>query len=836
MNMHEAANRAIHRHLSVSHDSIPTVQSYLEKAPDPQALCRLVVGGAITIPGFGRATSLLHCFTDCGVLCPHGTFQTVTETRRIVILVNQQHTIWSRFGRSRRGGGAGGLRGGEGVDKCRSAGIPSSVPASMAIEKKPSVVPPSQGPLSSRCVDSQRKANAPKASTEKSNNAKPNVPTKNNTVSSPTVNNCSIIPSGPRLLAGPTGPNVDERLRLARERREEKEKLLASRELGRLEREQRARRYYELQLETRKRKLLEQRVKEEGRRTAVEEKRKQRQREEKERYESAVRKTLEKSQRLQHNLTQISRGRLHKNTSRCSPLTAWERNLVSRLLTPTCSYLARSRSAGCLSGQEVVHVCRRSVSCHSMNTIPKNNQAIHHHKPPQQTGTARQRGPARHTRPAAPPSPGSSKPRSHSLPQIKAEKQHQLDKKSKTRSNAGTPPVNTSRAKSAPTKTNQTTLPIPSPQRSPRRPIRRQSFSMPPELPSVPEEELPVCVPASSDHALFDHAPSGPTLSPGNARPIILTEERPPGVLEVVKCPPESLPRSDSSDDSTTKRASSRTSIAATGMHKPPEAASRPAGGGTTNREEALRLLAERRKEARLQREQEKQRERREEEESRSREEAELRRVEQEDLRRAEERSRQQAEEQTRLHVEAQRLVEEKRRREEEEHRRAEEERTQAMREAALLQKKREEEQAVEREKAEQVKREREDLAQKEDAERQARRKRLEEIMRRTRRTDATDTKLAPDSIAPTETRPKENTEPVNNGHTGPVTRQSAGLKPAQRGMTGIEDMVPVVAFKERRTIRTLTGLDEIQTHQRTATLQKSSEPHDTLKRGCVSK
>ena len=32
----------------------------------------------------------------------------------------------------------------------------------MAIEKKPGVVPPSQGPLSSRYVDSQRKANAPK--------------------------------------------------------------------------------------------------------------------------------------------------------------------------------------------------------------------------------------------------------------------------------------------------------------------------------------------------------------------------------------------------------------------------------------------------------------------------------------------------------------------------------------------------------------------------------------------------------------------------------------------------------------------------------------------------
>lgn len=34
------------------------------------------------------------------------------------------------------------------------------------------------------------------------------------------------------------------------------------------------------------------------------------------------------------------------------PLTEWEKNLVTRLLTPTFSYLARSKSAGCQSGVE----------------------------------------------------------------------------------------------------------------------------------------------------------------------------------------------------------------------------------------------------------------------------------------------------------------------------------------------------------------------------------------------------------------------------------------------------------------------------------------------------
>lgn len=98
------------------------------------------------------------------------------------------------------------------------------------------------------------------------------------------------------------GPNIDEKLRAARERREERLKLLgmrasprradaryiltyhvssAHRDKNRQEREQRARRYYEQQLKERKKKLLEQRLKEERRRAAVEEKRRQRLKEEK---------------------------------------------------------------------------------------------------------------------------------------------------------------------------------------------------------------------------------------------------------------------------------------------------------------------------------------------------------------------------------------------------------------------------------------------------------------------------------------------------------------------------------------------------------------------------
>uniref|UniRef100_A0A3B1J8K6 Microtubule-associated protein 7b n=1 Tax=Astyanax mexicanus TaxID=7994 RepID=A0A3B1J8K6_ASTMX len=97
----------------------------------------------------------------------------------------------------------------------------------------------------------------------------------------------------------PLGFKLDERQRLARERREEREKQNAAREAQWLEREERARQFYERQLEERKKRLEEQRIKEDRRRAAVEEKRRQKLQEEKARYEAVMRRTLERSQRTQ---------------------------------------------------------------------------------------------------------------------------------------------------------------------------------------------------------------------------------------------------------------------------------------------------------------------------------------------------------------------------------------------------------------------------------------------------------------------------------------------------------------------------------------------------------
>ncbi|XP_028251423.1 ensconsin isoform X4 [Parambassis ranga] len=591
--------------------------------------------------------------------------------------------------------------------------MPGLVP-SMAVQKKQ--IPPSQGPLSTRTIQSQRKGVRSEKTGENGSYLNPVPQTKKIINKSSQI--CNTVT--PRTAAAANGPNVDERLKAARERREERQKLLASQEQSRLEREQRARHYYEQQLQERKKKLLEQRLKEERRRTAVEEKRKQKLKEEKERHESALRRTLEKSQRAQQNLSQSSRGRkLNKN-----------------------------------------------VSFHAMNTTTTIT-----HKPQRHTGSV-------HHRSSVSPSSKNSQHRGISVAQIKAASQQ--DKKNSNRS----PAVNRS---VKPGSDTQSRTASPSPERTPRRSIGRHPTPLQLELPSVPEEDVAVCSSA---------------LSPGNSRPVRTSDEgqqeksrreNPPGT----PCP--SLP-------DTAKQTLTRTAGDGSPSKPPPpslqqqapEVTCRPPAG-TTDPEEASRLLAEKRREARLQRE-------KEEQERLQREEAERRSREELERRRTEERARQQAE--------AQRLIEEKRRREDEEQRRAEEERAEAMREAALLQKQREDELAKERERAEQMKQEREIIAQKEEAARQERKKRLEEIMRRTRRTDSPDTKSVPARILPNDPQPNENTEPVRIG-TIDAVKMPVGNKTTQLGLNNEEDMVPVVAFKERRSLRTLTGLEEIQTHQR---------------------
>ncbi|KAL0967122.1 hypothetical protein UPYG_G00248050 [Umbra pygmaea] len=135
---------------------------------------------------------------------------------------------------------------------------------------------------------------------------------------------------------------------------------------------------------------------------------------------------------------------------------------------------------------------------------------------------------------------------------------------------------------------------------------------------------------------------------------------------------------------------------------------------GTSDPEEATRILAEKRRQAREQKEREDQERRAQEEQERHSREELAQRKEEEKQRREQESLRE----------------EEKRRREEEE--REQEEREEAQRQ----QKQREEEECRQKEELERQRVEREKRFQKEEAERMERKKRLEEIMKRTRRSD----------------------------------------------------------------------------------------------------
>uniref|UniRef100_UPI00398EE9CD ensconsin isoform X10 n=1 Tax=Pristiophorus japonicus TaxID=55135 RepID=UPI00398EE9CD len=113
----------------------------------------------------------------------------------------------------------------------------------------------------------------------------------------------------------PTKPVIDgstlrtvERQRLAKQRRDEREKEMAAKEYQLLEKEKKTRLQYEKQVEERHRKLEEQRQKEQQKRVAVEEKRKQKQEEEKEHYEAVMRRTLERSQRVEQRQKRWSWG------------------------------------------------------------------------------------------------------------------------------------------------------------------------------------------------------------------------------------------------------------------------------------------------------------------------------------------------------------------------------------------------------------------------------------------------------------------------------------------------------------------------------------------------
>ncbi|KAK5853059.1 hypothetical protein PBY51_006881 [Eleginops maclovinus] len=626
---------------------------------------------------------------------------------------------------------------------------------------------------------------------------------------------------------------IDERQRLARERRDEREKQNAIKEAQWQAREERARQHYEKQLEEKKRRLEEQRIKEDKRRAAVEEKRRQKLEEDKTRHEAVMRRTLERSQRARQKPNRWSwGGPLHTNnpttptdadrrsvstmnlskhtdpviTKRFSyssatllhspdrgprrlPLTAWESNVVNRLQQPTHSYLARSRSAMSLSGEQI-------VSCHPMGSMSfKALQAQ-----PLPHCRSQERSLSRGTVSSA---PNTARRKTTGSTQHK-----DRDNVRKSWSNLSLPlvPILTlppnKRASSPCKKNRKVTAPPPGrpPQKSPGRPPTPKQLKSPGA--EDPGNLRPFRVPSESPQ---------PTRAPG--------EEEQEQVLSPPQPRPQPLGQNKTNSEQTPAVASE--SASSPPAHKP--------SAGTTDPEEASRILAENRRLAREQRE-------REEEERKQQEEQ--RRIAQEEM------ARRKAEERVKREEEAQRQAEEQRKKEEED-RKVEEERLQKEKEEAEKQK--EEEESRQREEAERLRKEREKHFQKEEAERSERKKRLDEIMKRTRRSDPLEKKVVPNrngDNAETPATPSPSAVTASQSHNSngrqPDSESSALSHPDQRENGEFEEVivlpshsrlsppegeeqqheeeeegrVPVIAFRENGLLKPLSGVEDISAQQ----------------------
>ncbi|XP_040305023.1 ensconsin isoform X10 [Herpailurus yagouaroundi] len=648
---------------------------------------------------------------------------------------------------------------------------------------------------------------------------------------------------------------VDDRQRLARERREEREKQLAAREIIWLEREERARQHYEKHLEERKKKLEEQRLKEERRRAAVEEKRRQRLEEDKERHEAVVRRTMERSQkpRQKHNRWSWG-GSLHGSPSihsaaRRLQLSPWESSVVNRLLTPTHAFLARSKSAAALSGDPVIPICPRSASCSPINIMPY--KAAHSRNltdrpkflvtPPE--GSARRRtvhGTVGYKRDRErenlpfQPTCGIRRALSPSHPKVRSPGPSRLWLPSKSFPHLpGTPrPASSLPPGSVKATPSQVRPPSPGNIRPVKREVRVESERKEPEkepqkVASEPSLKGRAPLVKVEEATVEEGTPVEPEAAPAASAPAVAPSAPAPAPVPA----PASAPASPST---VTACASPKTSA------------------GTTDPEEATRLLAEKRRLAREQRE-------KEEREKREREE--LERQKKEEL------AQKVAEERARREEEARRLeAEQARQREEQLRRQAEEERERREREGEERAQKQKEEEARVREEAERVRQEREKHFQREEQERLERKKRLEEIMKRTRRTEPTDkktvdqrngditkgaltgetvvsalpcltdssgngepvasphavtshqSKVTVESTPNLEKQPSENGVSVQNENFEEIINLPIGSKSSRLDVTNSESpeipLNPILAFDDEGTLGPLPQVDGVQTQQ----------------------
>ncbi|XP_030251566.1 MAP7 domain-containing protein 2 isoform X11 [Sparus aurata] len=507
-------------------------------------------------------------------------------------------------------------------------------------------------------------------------------------------------PQGCKPVLDGAALRIDDRLRVAKERREEAEKQQALRESQIMERERKAKLQVERQLEERQKKVDEQRRKEEQKRMAVEEKRKQKQEEEKEHYEAVMRRTLERSQRVEQRQKRWSWGGLSTDSdgrtgdsdagasspvtiviSPASPEKPPRSRQVDKRSTSTMN-LKQPSEAGIskrLSSSSATLVKSPDKKCH---LCPRSASASPLHPP---------RGPVR--------SRSIDRQKSGMTTSVSADGALDPSMKDKHLSPGAQRPA----SPSSPLGRNRSPSPAPNPapKRTPSPAASKQNSKTRPPSPGAMKQRPPSPQPASAKPPPIQK----PALTPTGPPTLRKRDSKSKDL-----CPVQAVSTQSSDSSKTKDKDDSKGST------------------GTNSAAEAAKILAENRRLMREQKEKEEQLRIQREEEEKLRKEEEQRLAEEARLKRVEEEKK---------------LAEERKIKEEEDARLAEEERVRLAEEEAVrqaeLQKEREEAEAKALEEAERVRQERDRIMQQNQQERMERKKRIEEIMKRTRKGDQGD-------------------------------------------------------------------------------------------------
>ncbi|XP_020770066.2 MAP7 domain-containing protein 2 isoform X11 [Odocoileus virginianus] len=490
----------------------------------------------------------------------------------------------------------------------------------------------------------------------------------------------------------------DERQRLAKERREEREKCLAAREQQILEKQKRAKLQYEKQIEERWKKLEEQRQREEQKRAAVEEKRKQKLREEEERLEAMMRRSLERSQQLELKKKCSSGGASLAagpgGRDACDKLSTSTMNLPKQTEPPMSKRLSSSTAAISYSPDRAPAGSLKS----SYKSSPTRN--VERKKITSTSGG----GDAGKVAPAG-------------VEASPTEKMKRGPRATASVSSVGlmSPLRSISKRSSSPVTSKATSKAYPQSPKNTKPPYPGSPMKY--RLPSFSGQETPK---KKADKEKSNKEKEG-----------TLTQE-------AASSPKEEAPEKHVADRQATEKHEKHEAMA--GKAKSSRAASGKSTAGTTDAGEATKILSEKRRQARLQKEQEEQ-ERLEKEKQDKLEREELKRKAEEERLRLEEARKQEEEKKQREEEEKRKVAEEAKRKakealllkEEQEKEKQEKEKQ----EKAMIVKQKEAAEAKAQEAAKQMRLKREQIMLQMEQERLERKKRIDEIMKRTRKSDA---------------------------------------------------------------------------------------------------